>query len=222
MLLVYSVVFSFTHSALKFPSKNAEFDLPIVLFCGIIVHNFFAESLSRAPGLVSTNIIYVKKIVFPLHILPIVSVGSAIIQFLIGMTLLILFIIVVKNSAPVAVFLVPLIMLPLVLFVLGVSWILASLGVYFRDIFPITTIALNMSLFLSPVFYPLDIFPALVQSIFRLNPITLPVIQLREILLYGGEINWASWTIELIVGLAIFSFGVYWFQCTRAGFADVS
>jgi len=117
--------------------------------------------------------------------------------------------------------LVPVVLLPLVLLSLGCSWFLASLGVYLRDMAQVIGIIANVSLFMAPVFYPIDALPEEFRSIVEWNPITLPVIQVRELLLWGAPVQWSHWVTSLIVCCFVCVTGYLWFQKTRRGFSDV-
>jgi lipopolysaccharide transport system permease protein len=115
----------------------------------------------------------------------------------------------------------PVILFPLLLFSLGISWILASLGVYLRDLSQGIGIVATILLFLSPVFYPVDSLPGEYRWIVGLNPLTTPINQLRDVVLWGTPIDWASCDTGLAVGIAAFCIGFWWFQRSKKGFADV-
>ena len=117
--------------------------------------------------------------------------------------------------------LTPLILTPLVLMIIGLSWAFASLGVYLRDLSQVIGMLTTISMFLAPVFYPIEALPDAYRTLLVWNPITLPIMQLRDLMLWGKPIQWENWAISLIVGLAVCQAGYWWFQKSRRGFADV-
>ena len=221
MLAIYTFVFSVAFKARWGTADENKVSFAIVLFSGLIVHALFAECLIRAPSLIVTNTNYVKKVVFPLEILPMMTMGSALGNFLVSLIVLLFFCIVSGTPLQPAGLLLPILLLPMLLTVLGMSWFLASLGVYLRDFAQVIGMLTTVALFLAPIFYPISALPPVYQSFLILNPITLPVLQLRDALLWGEPLNWLAWGISLVVSLAVFYLGFAWFQKTRRGFADV-
>ncbi len=187
----------------------------------MIVHGLFAECLNRAPGIIVSQSNYVKKVVFPIEILPWVALCSAMLHFLVSLGLLLIFCIFTGVSLKATVVLVPIVMLPLLLLTLGLTWLFASLGVYLRDIAQGMGVVTTVLMFLSPVFYKTSAFPEDYQFFFALNPLTLPIEQIRDVMLWGNAINWGSWATSLFAGSAICYSGFWWFQKSRRGFADV-
>ena len=221
MLVIYTLVFSVAFKARWGIGEESKVAFALVLFSGMIVHGLFAECLNRAPGLIISQPNYVKKVVFPLEILPWVALCSALLHFLVSIGLLLIFCIFSGVSMKATVILVPIVMLPLLLMTLGLTWLFASLGVYLRDIAQGMGVVTTVLMFLSPVFYKTSAFPEEYRILFALNPLTLPIEQLRDVMLWGYAINWSSWAISLFVGITICYFGFWWFQKSRRGFADV-
>lgn len=221
MLAIYTFVFSVAFKARWGTADENQVNFAIVLFSGLIVHALFAECLVRAPSLIAMNANYVKKVVFPLEILPLMTMGSALGNFAVSLVVLIFFCFVSGTPLQPAGLLLPILLLPMLLMILGLSWFLASLGVYLRDFAQVIGMLTTVALFLAPIFYPISALPPGFQSLLILNPITLPVIQLRDALLWAEPLNWVAWGVSLMVGLAVFSLGFAWFQKTRRGFADV-
>ena len=219
MLAVYYVVFglAFQRSS-EAGTHRASFVL--TLFAGLMVHNFVSEALNRAPSLIVSHPNYVKKVVFPLEVLPLVSVCSAGIQFTISAALLLVCCLIFGNPIHPTVFLTPVVMLPISLITLGLSLFLSSLGVYLRDISQGIGMITSAMLFLSPVFYPMSALPETYRPLLLLNPVTIPVEQFKEVLLYGEMINWLWWSASLLVGCLLVLAGHAWFQKSRMGFAD--
>ncbi|SCB59657.1 lipopolysaccharide transport system permease protein [Rhizobium aethiopicum] len=222
MLSIYTFVFGVAFKARwGTPSEDSNANFAIVLFSGLIIHGLFAECLVRSPTLITSNVNYVKKVVFPLEILPLVSLGSALGHFLVSLVVLIAFCAIVGTGLHSSGILLPIVLLPMLLIVVGLSWFFASLGVYLRDFAQVIGIVSTILLFLAPIFYPISSLPPVYQKLLIFNPITLPVVQVRGLLLWGERINWGAWAISMVVGLAVFNLGFVWFQKTRKGFADV-
>jgi lipopolysaccharide transport system permease protein len=146
---------------------------------------------------------------------------SALLHFLVSFGILVVFCLLSGVNIHIGILLIPLALLPLILMIMGTSWILASLGVYLRDLSQVIGMLITISLFLAPIFYPIDSLPDAYKALLVWNPITLPVIQLRNLVLWDRPFQWSEWAISLMVGLAIFQIGYWWFQKTRRGFADV-
>lgn len=218
---VFSVVFGARWSGAAETGANDRVHFALMLFVGLIVHGFVADCLNRAPGLIVQNANYVKRVVFPLEILPWTAVGSALFHALISFTVLIAAQAVLRQTVPWTALLFPLLMLPLVAICIGASWGLAALGVYVRDIAQVTGVATSVLLFLSPVFYPISALPPAVRPVIQANPLT-PIIEGgRELLIHGRVPPLSVWVVSATAGALIAWLGFWWFQRTRKGFADV-
>jgi lipopolysaccharide transport system permease protein len=163
----------------------------------------------------------VKKVVFPLDILPWMALLSALLQFLTSFGVLLIFCVAAGVPIRAGTLLIPFILLPLILMIMGLSWFLASLGVYLRDLTQATNMATAAALFMAPVFYPIDALPERYRTLLLWNPITLPVIQLRDLMLWSTPLRWNAWAISLLAGALVCQIGYWWFQRSRRGFADV-
>jgi lipopolysaccharide transport system permease protein len=221
MLAVYTFVFSTIFQARWAHTADHKGVFALILFAGMLAFNLVAECLNRAPGLVLENASYVKRVVFPLDTLAWVCVLSA--AFTAAMSLVILTVghLAILGLPPVTSLLLPLLLLPLILTVLGVTWFLSSVGVYVRDIrqfMPILTTAL---LFLSPIFYPASAVPEGARFLLSMNPLTPTVEGIRAVLFSGQAPNWYQWSIAMLESVIVSWLGFTWFENTRRGFADV-
>ena len=222
MLTIYTFVFSVVFKArwgIQTADNTANFAL--VLFTGLIIHSLFSEVLIRAPSLIVTNANYVTKVVFPLEILSVVNIGASLFHALISIFVLLMALTALNGMPPLTVIYAPITMLPLLPITLGISWLLASLGVYLRDIGQMTGIITTILLFLAPVFYPISALPEYYQSALLLNPLTFPIEQTRAVIIFGEPPNWSGQTIYTAISIVICQTGFWWFQKTRKGFADV-
>jgi len=221
MLTVYTFVFSVIFKARWNGGGDSKTEFALILFAGLMVFNLFAECVNRSPGLILSNVNYVKKVIFPLEILPLVSFGVASFHTAISFGVWLLFFLLFLGLPPITALLLPIIMLPLVLLTLGLSWFLASLGVYLRDVGQFIGITITALLFLSPIFYPVSGLPEEYQPFLLVNPLTPVIEQVRDILIWGKTPDWISFGGHLAASTVIAWLGFAWFQKTRKGFADV-
>lgn len=222
MLVVYTFVFSVVFkSRWGVDGDESKMQFAVVLFVGMIVHGFFAEVLNRAPGLILANVNYVKKVVFPLEILPVIAMGAALFHSLISLGVLLSAFVIFNGYVPWTVVLTPLVLLPLVILTLGFAWMLASLGVFLRDVGQTIGIITTVMMFLAPVFYPVTAVPEELRPWIMANPLTFMIEQAREVLIWGRMPNWLGLGVYLLVAMLVAWAGYAWFQKTRKGFADV-
>jgi lipopolysaccharide transport system permease protein len=187
----------------------------------MIVHSFFAECLNRAPSLITSHTNFVKKVIFPLEILPWMTLISAFLHFLVSFGVLLVFCLLAGVAIQSSALIIPLALIPLVLMILGISWMFASLGVYLRDLSQIIGVVTTVALFMAPIFYPIEALPQAYSRFLVWNPITLPVIQIRNLMLWDKPFQWSAWAISMLIGLLVCQMGYWWFQKSRHGFADV-
>lgn len=222
LLAMYTLVFSVVFKArwgTGEPESKTQF--AVLLFVGMIVHSLFSETLIRAPSLIISNVSYVKKIVFPLEILPVVAMGASVFHAMVSVLVLACALVLINGFLPWTAVFLPLVLLPLIVFSLGVAWALASLGVFLRDVAQPIGLAMTVLLFASPVFYPVSALPEYVRPWLMLNPLTFIIEQARAVLIYGQLPNVAGWLLYSLVSLAVAWVGYAWFQKTRKGFANV-
>ncbi len=222
MLAVYTFVFSVVFKARwGIGAAESRTQFALVLFAGLIVYNLLAEAANRAPGIILANANYVKKVVFPLEILPVVVVGATLFHSLVSLVVLLAAIYLFNGFLPWTVLLFPLVLLPLVMVTIGLSWGLAAVGVYIRDMGQVIGIITAVLLFISPVFYPVTSLPEAYRPWLMANPLTFIIEQAREVLIWGRAPGWTGLGVYSIAALAFAWLGFAWFQKTRKGFADV-
>jgi len=220
MLIVYTFVFGVVFKA-RWQVTGSHEDFALNLFAGLIVFTMFAETINRAPGLILSNVSYVKKVVFPLEILiPSVALSS-LFHALVSMAILLLFYVYVHGMPPWEVLWLPLVWLPFMMLILGLSWFLAALGVFLRDIAQVVGVFVTALMFLSPIFYPVKALPTSVQHWVFLNPLALIIEQTRHIVLLGQSPEWLALGTYTVVSALICVGGYLWFVKMHKGFADV-
>jgi len=221
MLSVYTFVFSVVFKARWNGTSASKSEFAIVLFAGMIVYSLFAETINRAPTLIISNVNYVKKVVFPLEILPLVALGSTLFHTAVSTLVWMLFYLVIHGSLQWTSLLFPLVLLPLVMFTLGLSWFLASIGVYLRDVAQTVSVFTTIMMFLSPVFFSITSVPEDFRPFMNANPLTFIIEQGREVLIWGRLPDWPRFALSIFVGMIVAWLGFAWFQKTRKGFSDV-
>ncbi|WP_044529297.1 ABC transporter permease [Herbaspirillum sp. B65] len=222
MLVVYTIVFSqIFKSRWGSGDDESQTQFAVVLFVGMIVLNLFSEVINRAPHLIVQNVNFVKKVVFPLEILPLVSLGAAVFHGLISLSVLLLAFVTFNGYLHWTLIFTPLVLLPFLLVIAGLTWILAALGVFLRDLGQTVTIATTVLTFLSPVFYPIDAVPGKLRTLIMMNPLTFIIEQARNVLIWGRLPDWSGLAIYLLASLVLAWLGYACFQKSRKGFADV-
>jgi lipopolysaccharide transport system permease protein len=221
MLTVYTFVFGVVFEARWDVGVGSQTEFAVVLFLGLIIYNLFADMLNRSPGIILGNVNFVKKVVFPLEILSVILLLTSLFHMSISFIVwLLAYLVFFGIPSPIAL-LFPLILIPMVLFSLGCSWFLASLGVYLRDTSQFIGVLTTVMLFLSPIFYPISILPPAFQIVLHLNPLTFIIEQSRAVLMWGQLPSWGGLALLTCVAFAVACLGYAWFQKTSGGFADV-
>lgn len=226
MLVIYLFVFGIVFK-MKWgvaPGENAiasTVPFGVIIFSGLVLHAFLGECLTRSSTLITANQQYVKKVVFPLPILSIVCVGTALFHLLAGLLILLIFMAFAGVLPSLTIIYTPLVLLPFVLLMLGVSWLLSSICVFISDIAQLMGVLVTVLLFLAPIFYPLSIVPEQYQAWMYLNPLTVVIEQFRAVMLFGQQPDWLVLGIYYVVALSVLFIGFEFFKRTKGAFADV-
>lgn len=221
MLAIYTFVFSVVFNARWGSGNESRTEFALLLFVGLIVFNLFAECITRAPSLIISNVNYVKKVVYPLEILPFITLISALFHALISFSVWMLAYLLLFGVPSWTVLVLPLIIAPFLFFIMGLSWALAALGVYLRDIAQFVTVLTSMLMFLSPIFYPLSALPENFRQVVLLNPLAIVIEMVRGVLYFGEMPEFTMLGLYWVVALVVAWLGFALFQKTRKGFADV-
>jgi lipopolysaccharide transport system permease protein len=224
-LLIYTFVFSVIFQA-KWASAGAGQQTPqgefaLILFAGITPFNFFSTVINRAPGMILASPNYVKKVIFPLEILPVVSVGSALFTTFINIGLILVGSLLVYQRISSSLWLLPLAYLPLMFLTLGLAWFLASLGVFIRDVGQAISILVQILFFMTPIFYSAEAVPESLKFIVVLNPLSSVIDNFRRVLIWNQTLDWPAWGTVTLISVIVAILGFAWFTATKKGFADV-
>lgn len=222
MLTIYTFVFGFVFQArfgTHMSSGRAEY--AVILFAGLIIYYFLSECFIKSPNLIVDNVNYVKKVVFPLEALSLSCVFAAFFHLCISLLILLGFYVFLYHSIQWTIVFFPMILLPLIIMAMGISWFISALGVFVRDIGQMINVLVLIMLFLSPIFYPVENLPHMVRNFIYLNPLTFVVVQARSVLLWGKMPDWTGLSIYFLVSVIFAVCGFYWFNKVRGIFADV-
>jgi lipopolysaccharide transport system permease protein len=221
MLGIYTLFFTQIFHARWGGADSGTGQYATALFAGLIIYTFFSECITRGSQLITSNANYVTKVIFPLEILPWVSSLTALYHSLASLVVLAIFSLIFNDHVPLTFLLFPVVLFPLLLISTAVGWLLASLGVYARDVGQLTGLIVVALLYTSPVFFPLDQMKPPIQAVMRLNPLTTLIVQARNVLLLGRLPDWSSLGVYTLGALLACWLTYVWFQRTRAGFIDV-
>jgi lipopolysaccharide transport system permease protein len=225
MLGVFSLVFGSVFGTRWLPpgghAGTGEYSYPMILFSGLIVFGMMSEPINRAPSLVLENVSYVKKVVFPIDILPMVALLNAAITATISFVVFLVVLIFNYGPPPITIVALPIVLLPLALMTLGITYFFASLGVFLRDLVHVTGPLTSAMMFLSPLLYPLERLPEEFRPWLYLNPLTIGMNQTREVIFWGHLPHLSEWIAYFLASLVVVTAGGCWFTRTQKAFADV-
>jgi lipopolysaccharide transport system permease protein len=221
MLLIYTFVFSIVFKARWNSGSESRTEFALILFVGLMVFNLFSECINRSPTIILSNVNLVKKVIFPLEILPGIPLISASFHFIVSFSVWFLAYLLIFGLPQLTILIFPLILFPLLFFTLGLSYIFSSLGVYIRDLPQILSVVTTILMFLTPIFYPLSSIPGAYRFYIDINPLTLLIEMSRKALFFGEVPELSEILFFMVIGCVIAFVGFAFFQKTRRGFADV-
>ncbi len=223
MLAVYTFIFSIVFKARwGIEQTDNKFEFAMIIFSGLIIYNIFNETVSKSTTIIISNVNYVKKVIFPLDILPFTALLSALINAVLNMVVLILGIMIFVPGWDVkGIFISFIYLLPISLFSLGVAYIVASIGVYIRDLTYTIGVLLNILFYVTPIFYPISLVPEFIHPIMNLNPLTYLVEGFRNAIFSGELPDLIHFTIFNLIGYLFMLLGIQLFRKLKRGFADV-
>jgi lipopolysaccharide transport system permease protein len=221
MLLIYTFAFGVLFKS-KWPqASGGDHPYALLLYLGLIVHGFFAECLTRAPSLITGNANLVKRVVFPVEILPWPVMLSSLFHAAMNSLVFAALALILEHRLSISILWLPVVLFPLVPVCLGVCWLFSSFGVYMRDVGQVTGVLSTAMLFVSSAMLPIDALPPGYRILFEMNPLTFIIDQARVVALFGLPPNFFGLGLYLICSLFVMYAGYAWFMLTRRGFADV-
>lgn len=221
ILAVYTVIFSEIFNAKWGGVPVAgKTDYAVLLFAGLIIYQIFAEAVNRAPSIILQNANFVKKVVFPLEVLPAVPLASSLYGAIASLISFGLFFMLSSFKMSWAMLMIPVLLLPVVMFTLGLSYWLAAIGVYLKDTDQFTTLLTRVLQYLTPVLYPTTVFPEKIANVMRLNPLAVQIEEVRNILVSGVWPRADAQIYSLLICSLVLVSGYAWFKRVSRGFAD--
>jgi lipopolysaccharide transport system permease protein len=220
MIAIFTFIFAGIFGA-RFNPNQSHWDYALYLFCGLLPWSMFQESVQQSATTIVTNSNLVKRVVFPLETLPAAQVFAALGNQLFATVALLVATIIIRQRLELTALWLPILLIPQLLFALGAAWLIASLGVYLRDIAQGMTLLLMAWMYLTPIIYPESIVPERFRPFIDLNPFTSLVRNYRHIFLDGLAPDWRGLVYFTTISTIVFIFGYWWFARTRRGFADV-
>jgi lipopolysaccharide transport system permease protein len=220
MIAIFTFIFAGIFGA-RFGASQSHWDYALYLFCGLLPWTMFQETLQQSASTIVAHANLVKRVVFPLETLPVAQAFSSLGNQLFASIALLIATLVIQQQLHLTALWFPVLVIPQLLFTLGAAWLIASLGVFLRDIAQGITLLLMAWMYLTPIIYPESIVPARFRVFINLNPFTSLVRSYRRIFLEGAAPDWSG--LAYFTGFAIVSFlvGYWWFARTRKNFADV-
>ena len=220
MIAIFTFIFAGMFGA-RFGASNSHWDYAIYLFCGLLPWTMFQDSVQQSAHTIVTHSNLVKRVVFPLETLPAAQVLAALGNQLFATVALLVAALIIRQRLELTALWLPALLIPQLLFALGSAWLIASLGVFLRDITQGITLLLMAWMYLTPIIYPEAIVPERFRPFINLNPFTSLVRSYRRIFLEGAAPDWLGMAYFSVFAVVIFVFGYWWFARTRKNFADV-
>jgi homopolymeric O-antigen transport system permease protein len=220
MIVIYTLIFQGIFN-LKFGAQEGYLSYGIHLFCGLLPWMAFSDGIQRSTTSLIENVNLVKRVVFPIEALPVNVALSALVNQLIGTIILIVAALIVEKTVRPTILLLPLLIAPQLLATIGLGWLMASLGVFIRDMPQFIQLAMSVWVYLTPIYYPENMIPERFGWVVNLNPMAPLIRSYRRILLEGRLPDWRGLMITLVFALVCFIFGYWWFERTKKSFADV-
>lgn len=221
MLIIYTFVFSVIFQAKWDINTDDKYQFALVLFCGLSAFNMLSEVLSRSTMLIASNANYVKKVIFPLEILPVMVTCSALFNCVISFAILIVAKLVIYHNVSPTLYMIFLAMIPLIILSVGVSLLISALSVYMKDIGNFISVFVTILMYVSPVFFPLASVPESFRKVCEINPMTYIIENFRNVVYYGTSMDWKFFGISCIASVIIYLLGKVVFMRAKEGFADV-
>lgn len=220
MIVIFTIIFSGIFNA-SFDSKGGHFSFAVYLFCGLLPWIAFSEGVQRSTNALTENVNLVKRVVFPIEALPVNLALTALVHQLLGTVVLLVAALLLEGTLYPTALLLPLLLVPQLLVTIGLGWLMASLGVFIRDMPQVNQLLLMAWMYLTPIFYPEDRIPPQYTWLVNFNPMAPLIRSYRRILLEGRLPDWRGLGFTLAFALLCFVFGYWWFERTKKAFADV-
>jgi lipopolysaccharide transport system permease protein len=220
MLSVYALVFSNTLKISETASQNIG-SYALSIFVGLIIFNLSAELVYRSPTLLHENVHYIKKSIFPSETLAWIALFRALVYAGIGLGVFFVFKLYQTHTIPWTALLLPFLVIPFCLLLLGSTWFLAALGAFTRDVSHLMITIVPVLIFITPIFYTTSDLPPEVRPLMYINLATPYIEMARDILLFGTFPDPTIYLLTVFASLLIFYGGYKFFIRYRSVVVDV-
>jgi homopolymeric O-antigen transport system permease protein len=221
MIVIYTIIFQGIFNARFGNAQEGYLSYGINLLCGMLPWLAFSDGIQRSTTSLIENVNLVKRVVFPIEALPVNVALSALVNQLIGTIILLVAALIINQTVQPTILLLPLLIAPQLLVTIGLGWLMASLGVFIRDMPQFNQLAITTWMFMTPILYPENQIPERYRWLVNLNPMAPLIRSYRRILLEGRLPDWRGLMITLVFALVCFIFGYWWFERTKKAFADI-
>lgn len=221
MIVIYTFVFSIVFRPQWISEQGSRFEFALMMYCGLVAFNMLSDVIGRSSGIIAANVNYVKKVIFPLELLPVMITMTALFNSCVSLVVLVIAKLILTHSISVTLPMVVIVYIPLVIFTIGVSLILASVSVYLKDIASAVSVLITVLMYISPVFFTVDSVPAPYKIVCEINPLTYMIENFRNVVLYGTMPDWKYMLISCVVAVLTAWIGGIVFRRLKEGFADV-
>lgn len=218
-MVIYTVVFS-TFLKQRFGTTDSPFTFAVYLLCGLLPWTAFSEGLNVSTNLIRNNANLVKRVVFPLEVLPLNVTFVSIIQQMIGFVLLLPLSIAVTGQVSASLLFIPVILFFEILLIAGVNWIWTVIAVFIPDLKQFTLVFTSVLMFLTPIFYSKDVVPERFAWIYQINPVAHIIDMYRSVFMEGMLPSLLNVAVTGGVCLLIYMLGYVWYMNLKKSFAD--
>jgi lipopolysaccharide transport system permease protein len=219
-IATFTLIFAGIFGA-RFNVSGSGWEFALYLFCGVLPWTAFSEAVQLSSQKIVSQANLVKRVVFPLEILPVAQTLASLANQLFGTIALLIAALIIQHTIHPTVLWLPILILPQLILTLGAAWLVASLGVFLRDIVQGIALLLMVWMYLTPIIYPESIVPERFRPYINANPFTPLIRSYRNIMLEGRAPDWRGLAYFTGFALIVFIFGYWWFARTRKNFADV-
>jgi lipopolysaccharide transport system permease protein len=219
-IATFTLIFAGIFGA-RFGVSGSGWEFALYLFCGVLPWTAFQEAVQLSSQKIVSQANLVKRVVFPLEILPVAQTLASLANQLFGTIALLVLALIIQRTVHPTILWLPVLIVPQLLVTFGAAWLVASLGVFLRDIVQGIALLLMVWMYLTPIIYPESIVPPRFLPYINLNPFTHLIRSYRNIMLEGRAPDWRGLAYFTGFALIVFIFGYWWFARTRKNFADV-
>jgi lipopolysaccharide transport system permease protein len=219
-IATFTLIFAGIFGA-RFGTSGSGWEFALYLFCGVLPWTAFQEAVQISSQKIVSQANLVKRVVFPLEILPVAQTLASLANQLFGTIALVILALIIQRTLHPTILWLPVLVLPQLLVTFGAAWLVASLGVFLRDIVQGIALLLMVWMYLTPIIYPETIVPERFRPFINANPFTSLIRSYRNIMLEGTQPDWRGLAYFTGFALIVFVFGYWWFARTRKNFADV-